>query len=110
MYEPGEIAKSIFDIGKRLEDGSEKLFRLNLKMAETERDYRKALATEIIKLKTEGMQATLIPDVARGITADLKFDRDLAEGKYKSARDSLNALQAEMNGLQSIFKRFEEIG
>lgn len=109
MYEPGEIAKTIYEIGKRLEKGSKETFSLAKKMAETERDYRKALAIEMVKLKTEGNSITLIPDLARGNTSELKFERDLAEARYKSARDMLSSLQAEMNGLQSIFKRFEEI-
>lgn len=109
MYEPGEIAKSIFEIGKTLGQGSEKLFPMVRKKAETERDYRKALAIEILRLKSDGMPATLILDVARGNLADLKFERDMAEEMYKSARDRLDALEAEMNGLQSIFKRFEEV-
>ena len=98
------INKEIYDSGKRLEEGSKKLFGLAQKMAESEREYRKALALEIISLRADKVQATLIPDIARGNTSELKFNRDLAEARYKSARDSLEAIQAQMNGLQSILK------
>lgn len=102
--ELSQISKEIYDSGKRLENGSKQLFTLAKEMAESERDYRKALQIEIIKLRDEKVQATLIPDVARGITSELKFKRDLAEARYKSARDSLEAIQSQMNGLQSILR------
>lgn len=98
------INKEIYDSGKRLSEGSKQLFSLAKKMAETERDYRRALREEIVILRAEKVQATLIPDIARGNTSELKFNRDLAEARYKSARDSLEAIQAQMNGLQSILK------
>ncbi|MDP4147739.1 MAG: hypothetical protein Q8936_25275 [Bacillota bacterium] len=103
------INKEIYESGKRLLKGSESLFSLAKKMAETEQAYRKALSLEIIKLREERIQATLIPDIARGNTSELKFERDLAEARYKSARDSLEAIQAQMNGLQTINKYLENI-
>lgn len=107
--ELSDISREIYDSGKRLENGSKELFKLAKEMAETERDYRRALQIEIVKLKSEGMQATLIPDVARGKTSELKFKRDLAEARYKSARDSIEAIMSQMNGLQSILRIQKEI-
>lgn len=103
------IAKEIYESGKRLEKGSRELFTLAKEMAESEREYRKALQIEILKLRDQKVQATLIPDIARGITADLKFKRDLGEARYKSARDSLEAIQSQMNGLQSILRIQTEV-
>lgn len=107
--ELSQIAKEIYESGKRLENGSKQLFSLAKEMAETEAEYRKALAVEIMKLKTEKMPVTIINDLARGNTSDLKFKRDLAEARYKSARDSLEAIQSQMNGLQSILKIQTEV-
>jgi len=107
--ELNDITREIYESGKRLEKGSKELFSLAKKMAETERDYRRALQMEIVKLRSEKVQATLIPDIARGNTADLKFERDLAEARYKSARDSLDAIKAQANGLQSILKIQKDI-
>lgn len=103
------ITKEIYESGKRLEKGADMLFTLAKNMAETEKEYRKALQVEILKLKTEGMSVTLIPDLARGATSELKFKRDLAESQYKSAKDMLEAIQAQMNGLQSILRIQEKI-
>lgn len=107
--EVNTIAKEIYESGKRLEKGSKELFNLAKEMAETEKEYRKALQLEIMELRDMKIQATLIPDIARGKTSDLKFKRDLAEVRYKSARDSLNAIQAQMNGLQSILRIESEV-
>lgn len=109
MIEVAVIAKEIYDSGKRLENGSKSLFQLSKEMAESEQAYRKALAIEIMKLRDDKVQATLIPDIARGNTADLKFKRDLSEARYKSARDSLSAIESQMNGLQSIMKYQTEV-
>ena len=107
--ELSDITREIYESGKRLEKGSKELFSLAKEMAETERLYRRALQVEIVKLRTDKVQATLIPDIARGLTADLKFARDLAESRYKSARDSLDAIKAQANGLQSILKYQQDI-
>lgn len=103
------LGKEIMNISKRIENGVDKLHQYGVAYANTERDYRKALAIEIVKLKDEKMSVTLIPDIARGNTSEQKFNRDLAEQEYKVARDMLNALQAELSGLQTVFRKFEEI-
>lgn len=85
------------------------MFKLAKEFVEAEKDYRIALSTEIIKLKDQKMKITLIPDIARGNVADIKFKRDLAEHKYKVGRDKVQALQSELSALQSIYRRQSEI-
>jgi len=81
------IASEIHEASKRLSKGSDALFILAKSSAETEQAYRSALGREIVKLKLEGMSVTLISDIARGNTSELKFNRDLAEARYVSGRD-----------------------
>jgi hypothetical protein len=59
--------------------------------ANAERAYRKALAEKILALKAEGMAITACGDVARGEAriADLKFDRDVAEGVREAASQAV---------------------
>jgi len=109
MIDTIDITKEIYDSAHRLQGAGDALFKLAKVMAETERAYRRALGIEIVKLKTDKMQATLIPDIARGLTADLKFERDLAEARYKSGRDNLQSIQSQMNALQSILKHQTDI-
>lgn len=103
------ITKEIYESAKRLENGSKQIFHLAKEQAEKERVYRKALVLEIMRLKDEGMSISLINEIARGNTADLKYERDLAEASYVAGRDSLKAIATQMNGLQSILRIQREI-
>lgn len=104
-----DITKELYQGSKRLEEGSQEIFLLAKAMAETERDYRVALAKEKIKLRDEGMAIGLIEDVARGNLADLRYERDLAKEKYIAGRDSIKAIMAQLNSLQSILRIQQEV-
>jgi hypothetical protein len=104
MIETIAINKEIYEGTKRLMAAGDALFKLAQAKAESERLYRKALGIEIVKLKTDKVQATLIPDVARGITADFKYERDLAEARYTAGRDNLQSIQSQLSALQSILR------
>ena len=104
-----DVKQEILKGSRRLEEASKEIFILAKKAAEKERDYRVALARELVNLKTEGMAIGMLQDVARGNLADEKFERDLAEEKYKAGRDSLRAIQSQLSALQSILRSQEEI-
>lgn len=99
-----KISELIFVASERIDKATREIYKLAKDKANAEHAYRKSLSMEIIKLRAEGVQATLIPDISRGNVADLKLQRDLADGMYKSAIESLRALQAELSGLQSILR------
>lgn len=103
------ITKELYEGSKRLEKSSEEIFLLAKGAAETERTYRVALAKEKMELREEGMSVGLIDDVARGNIADKRFDRDLANLKYVAGRDSMKAIIAQLNALQSILRNQREI-
>lgn len=103
------LNKEIYDVQKRLQSSGGELYKLGKKAADTERSYRIALSKEIITLKSQGMPATLISDIARGNTADLKFERDVAENQFKAARDAISALQSSLSALQTINKHQSDI-
>lgn len=89
---------------KRLESAGNTLFKLAREKAESEREYRQALALEIMRLREEGLPATLIADVARGDISELLFNRDMAEIKYKSACELLDSIKTQVSALQTIIK------
>ncbi len=103
------VIQMMIQASHRIEKATVEIHKMAREKAETEYEYRQALSVEIMKLKASGLQATLIPDVARGNVADLKLSRDLADGKYKSAVESLRALQSELNGLQTISRYQSEV-
>ncbi len=94
---------------ERLSEATKEVFRLAKKRSETEREYRMALSKEIATLRAENVQATLIPDLARGNVSDLKFKRDLAMEVHRSAMSSIGALQVEIQSWQSILKYMSEV-
>lgn len=104
-----DITRELYQGSKRLEEGSKDIFLLAKAMAETERDYRVALAKEKVKLRDEGMAIGLIEDVARGNLADLRFERDLSREKYIAGRDSMKAIAVQIGALQSILRIQQEI-
>lgn len=103
------ITQELYHGSKRLEESSKEIFKLAKAMAEKERDYRKALAAEKIRLRDEGMPVGMIDDVARGNLADLRFERDLARETYIAAKEAMKAIQAQINALQSILRIQQEV-
>lgn len=104
-----KVVDELYKCSQRLENGSMEIFILAKGMAETERDYRMALGKEKVRLRTSGMAISLIEDVSRGNLADLRFERDLAREKYVAGRDSMKAIIAQLNALQSILRVQSEV-
>ena len=105
-----QIGEQLYKASQRLDKVPAELNKQAIAYAESEREYRKALSIEEYKLRSEGMPATLIGDIARGNIAELKYDRDLAEKLFKSAVESKRALEAEVSALQSLYKNQTETG
>lgn len=102
-----QISKEMYETTKRLDKASKEIFKLAKAKAETEMIYREALSKEIVTLRADGVQATLIPDLARGKVAFLKYERDLAHDMYKSAISALEAVKTQSSVLQTICKYHE---
>lgn len=94
------------------------LRKLAKEKADTIAEYEKQMAITILKLKNgvitkfegeniQGLPATVLEKVAKGICYQERLNADLAEANYKSAVVALQALQAELNGFQSIYKHSE---
>ena len=93
----------------RISQSSKEIFKLSKEKARTEKIYRQALAQEMLMLRSDGMPATLIPDVARGNVADLKFQRDAALETHRAALAAMESLRVEINALQTIAKYQSDI-
>lgn len=81
-------------------------------------NYDKEMALTIVKLRNgvikswEGqdisnLPATLIIPVAKGICFQECFSSEIAENNYKGIISIIEAIKAELNGLQSINKHLE---
>lgn len=107
--ELSEIVQMMLATSRRIEEATKVIYTLAKNKAETERVYRMELAKQITTLRDSGVQATLIPDIARGNVQYFKFERDYAADIYKSALSSLEALKVECSVLQTISRYQNEI-
>ncbi len=75
--------------------------------AQSEQDYRIALAQKIITERDKGVPVTIISDVCRGdkVIAKLKFERDVAEAVYKSALEAINCFKLQIKVLENQIDR-----
>ncbi|MCM3131851.1 hypothetical protein M3629_03595 [Paenibacillus polysaccharolyticus] len=98
------ITTEIHEASKRLSNSADALFRLGREKAEAERDYRSMLAQEMLRLKADGMAATLIVDIAKGNVAEYLFKRDFAEATFKAGIEAADAIKVQVSALQTILK------
>jgi hypothetical protein len=103
------VTQEMYQVSKRLERASTEIYKLAKIKAESEAEYAKEKAKETLKLKTEGMSITLIPDVVKGNLHELLLKRDLADAQFTASREMLSAIQTQASLLQSILKYQEVI-
>ena len=75
--------------------------------ATAERDYKKKLREEALKLKADGMAVTLIDKVVYGVpeVAELRFKRDVCEAVYQANQESINVLKLNIRIIESQLNR-----
>ncbi len=73
-------------------------------------NYDKQLKIAIVVLRDEGkFPATLIEKIAKGVCCDHRETLELAEVAYKACISNLEALKAQLNGYQSIYRHLESV-
>ena len=78
--------------------------------AQTEHDYRIALAKEIVRQRVDGTPATIMSDICKGKPeiAKFKLERDIAKGMADACKHGIKAIQQSMSGLQSLISTRKE--
>lgn len=78
---------------KELDASIKYLRKSGREYAEAEKNYKMTLRTEVLRLKEEGMAATLINLTIYGVpnVAEARFKRDICEQVYKANMESINA-------------------
>ncbi len=81
--------------------------RLGIAAAEAEYTYKCAEAKKTLILRDEGYPATLIPTLTKGdeVVAKMRLARDVAEVRYKSAQERINAVKKEISVLAEEINR-----
>lgn len=91
-----EIAK----YSRLIDQGIAALRDQAMEMAQAEREYRKAKALAYVQL-TEGTAAAREAAV-QGMTADLRYQRDLADGLRQAALEAVRSRRTQISALQSL--------
>lgn len=76
-------------------------------LSEKERDYKIALMQEALRLKDEGMAATLITLVVKGApeVANCRYERDFAQTRYDTTKEKIMSLKLNIRILEGIIER-----
>lgn len=104
-----QLTNEMWKVNARIEKAGVELYKLAKIKAETEAQYQLEKSKEILKLKTEGMSITLIPDIVKGNLYELLLARDLADAQFTAGRDILSSLQTQATLLQTMTKFQGEI-
>lgn len=78
-----------------------------LRWAEAERSYRIRKSQEELRLRSEGVPVTLIPDIVKGLedVAQLDFERNCALVVYKANQEAINVKKLELKTMESELER-----
>ncbi|MHC4397936.1 MAG: hypothetical protein ACYS1A_20020 [Planctomycetota bacterium] len=110
------IEKLIVEIGKTRREIEDK----GRDKAVATSDYDRKLAVTLAELrngefyKLAGKQypvppVTIMEKIAKGICAPDRYDLEVAESAYKACISNLEALKAQLNGYQSVYKHLESV-
>lgn len=99
-----EAAREMRRLSVLLDAGLETLRDAPQELAKREAEYRKARARAWVE-NTEGTAGFREAQVD-GQTAGLRYDRDIADGLMKAARESVRARQTQISALQSLLNAY----
>lgn len=105
------VKQAIFEGSKRLDEASREIFSLAHDYSEAETEYKVAKARATLEEMEKGTPVTVISSVIydKPYVVEAYKARNYSREIYKSARDSLKAIQSQLSALQSILRTQEEI-
>ena len=76
-------------------------------LAEADKMYRMELSKAILCKRDEGIPVSVISKICEGLPdiAELRFNRDLADVQYSSAKEMINALKLQIKVLEEAIER-----
>lgn len=98
-----QIEQAISDLNKTLSEYK----KYQKDYAHKEYNYRTALSKKLIEFRAEGMAVTHLADIAKGLPeiAQLRLERDLAEGLVKSAEEGINFYKLKIREMESQYNK-----
>ena len=104
-----QVAKAIEDIIAEIGKFRKQIEDKGILKAQAIKNYDMKMDVAIVELKDEGVPVTLIRDRAKGKCAEYRYELELAEAGYKACISNIEALKAQLNGCQSIFRYLDEM-
>uniref|UniRef100_A0A6H1ZDD3 Uncharacterized protein n=1 Tax=viral metagenome TaxID=1070528 RepID=A0A6H1ZDD3_9ZZZZ len=115
-----KVSENILKYIKFLDTGRAEIQKRAQRKAETIAEYEKQLAVTILRLYHQKLTefeeqeigklpATLIEKTAKGICWKERLAMEQAEAEYKNAVVGMSALEAQLNGLQSLNRHLAEL-
>lgn len=92
------------ELTARAKNAVVRLRKTGIDLAEKDARYREAIATEMLKLKEQGCQATIMEKLAIGTHHVKKRDKDIAEVEYKATQEELYNLRLQIRVLENQIK------
>lgn len=107
MNERHQISQESRQIRQLLQQGLTVYREQSQELAKAEMIYRKSKAKAWVMNSGEGLSAERT-DTVNAVTADLRYNRDLADAQVKSARLAIQVRLAELDFLRSEFSALKE--
>lgn len=101
-----ELYREREQIKTSLNNSNRRAYDNGLEAAEATRQYRMILATKIMELKNDGVQVSILKELAKGSeeVSKAEFDMNVAEVKYKASNENimiqkklLDSIEADIN-------------
>ncbi len=97
-----KLKKAYMGKNKELEECLKEYPQFGEAMASKERDYLKAKAEVYTKLRIDGIQATLIPTIAKGRVSTERFEFKVAESNFHACRENIKRIHANLDAYRSL--------
>lgn len=102
-----DLINEIQRLNRSLSSAVRALQKAGIKKAESESEYRVALAQEILIQRDKGQPVTIIGDIVRGDRkiAKLRLERDIADVNYQVALEYINSTKLQLRLLENQISR-----
>ena len=106
MISGQELYSERDQIKKSLNNSNMRAYENGMEAAEKTRAYRMALSRKVMELKNQGIQISILRELAKGSeeVADAEFEMNVAEVKYRASNENimiqkklLDSIEADIN-------------
>lgn len=95
------------NIKKSLNNSNMRAYENGMEAAEKTRAYRMMLAKKVLELKNEGMQISILKELAKGSddVANAEFEMNVADVKYKASNENIMIQKKLLDSIEGDINR-----